>query len=136
MKMVNMKEPGLKKEGKSGGSFPKSHDVADVMDPPTIHLSHEHIKKLGLHKNLPRVGDKIPMEGHAHVASVSSHTDGDGKPRMSMTLELHKMGMEHNKPKISQPDQEAETAKGAKAEMDKALLKGQGSMSKDDAEND
>lgn len=136
MKMVNMKEPGLKQTGKSGETFPKSHNGTDVMNPPTIHLSHEHIKKLGLHKNLPKIGTKIPMEAHAHVTSVSSHNDGDGKPRMSMTVELHKMGMEHGQgTKISQPDQEAETAKGAKAEMDKALAKGQGSASEGDAEN-
>ena len=93
MKMVNMKEPGLKQTGKSGETFPKSHNGTDGVDPPTIHLSHEHIKKLGLHKNLPKIGTKIPMEAHAHVTSVSSHNDGDGKPRMSMTVQLHKMGM-------------------------------------------
>ena len=108
MKMVDMKEPGIK--GTKDNSFPHSPDAPMA---PTVHLEHHHMKALGLDKNVPKVGDKMPMEGHMHVTSVSNH---GGK--MRMTAELRKMGVEAKGTKV--PTEE-EVAKGAKSAIDDAL---------------
>jgi hypothetical protein len=112
MKMVNMAEPGVKST--KDKEFPPNHDTPEG---PTVHLNHEHMKALGMHKNMPTVGQKIPMEGHMHVTSVSNH-----EGRMSMTAELRKMAVDATKKAASQ-DVEEGKLKGAKAAMDQALDK-------------
>ena len=112
MKMVNMAEPGVKST--KDKEFPKGMDTPSG---PTVHLTHEHMKALGMHKNPPTVGQKIPMEGHMHVTSVSNH---DG--RMSMSAELRKMAVGATK-KASEQDVTEGKLKGAKAAMDQALDK-------------
>lgn len=117
--------------GKAKGSLAKDKDEA--FSPPMIHLTHEHMKKFGI-KQMPKVGSKIKISGLVHVGSTSEHdgshsfgepgAEGEG-PSHSMTLHLHKMEMGKDTAG-EQVAQEAETAKGAKAEMDKALERAEG----------
>jgi hypothetical protein len=124
-----------KDASKAKGSLPK--DNAEHQPPPMIHLEEHHIAKLFPHdKALPPVGSKIKISGLVHVGAHSEHQDSMQEPgrkigtgattpkdtRRSMTLHLHKMEVGKDGGNSSNDvDQEAEKAKGAKAEMDKAL---------------
>jgi hypothetical protein len=124
--------------GTAAGSNPKEPGDSEHMAPPTIHLGHEHLKALGIHKaeHMPKIGSKIKISGLVHVGATNAdqgdhiaHGAGKG-PRHSMTLHLHKMEMgTDDQPGMTDVDQEAERTKGAKAEMDKALSRGAGSES-------
>jgi hypothetical protein len=104
--------------------------------PPTMYLEHEHLKKLGMHE-MPKVGDKLHAQIVAHVGAVSEDQDrGDGgKPRRRMTLHIHQMDTGAKVPG-KEVDQEEESKKGARAEMDKALKHAAGSESEGDGENE
>ena len=132
---------------KAKGSL--AHNNAEHQDPPRLYLEHHHLEKLmPKGSKMPPVGSKIKISGLAHVGSTSENSEhapsggkaqkgGEGNTRRSMTLHLHKMEMAHGKqPGTSDADQEAETAKGAKAEMDKALKHGAGGSKKADAEGE
>ena len=59
-----------------------------------IHVSHEHMQKMGLDAP-PRSGSEVTMEGRGHV--VSSHTeDVNGEPRHHMRIRLTHAGVAHN----------------------------------------
>jgi hypothetical protein len=75
------------------GSGLQEIDTPDL----SVHLSEEHIRRLGLDK-MPRVGDRIGLKAHARVTSVSSHNDGKGKPRRSMSLTVEHMGASKGAP--------------------------------------
>jgi hypothetical protein len=117
MKMADMKEPGLEEEGKSGGAFPADKDAPEYRH--TVHLDHHHMKKLGLHKKLPGVGQMLKLHAHARVKEVGMTSPG--KPRM--TLEIHKMGIEGGPSKVAK---EESNAKGMKDAIDGALNAGKG----------
>jgi hypothetical protein len=111
------------------------------MSPPRVYLEHHHLAKLGL-KEMPKVGSKIHISGLAHVGATSEHDSADepgerkgDKKRRSMTLHLHKMEMGTNGPG-KEVNQEAETAKGAKAAMDKALKRGAGGKNSEHEEGE
>jgi hypothetical protein len=112
--------------------------------PPRLLLSHSHIKALGF-KELPKVGSKIKISGLAHVGATSegddSHgigggaTEGSSKnggPKRSMTLHIHKMDIGTDQ-QSTDAAKEEQSAKGAKAAMDKALTRGEGSESAGEA---
>lgn len=61
---------------------------------PTIHLTHEHMKAMGMDTPLSH-GTEVHFEGHGHVSDVSSH-EMDGKPSHHMTIILHKAGAEYD----------------------------------------
>lgn len=104
--------------GKAKGGLAK--DNAEHMEPPTIHLGHEHLAKLGM-KEMPKVGSKIKISGLAHVGSTSENQDrGDGgKPRRSMTLHLHKMDVGADG--TSDEEKSASQHDGMKGAIDNAL---------------
>jgi hypothetical protein len=129
MAMVSMKGEA----SKAAGSNP-SVAMGDTQSPPRLYLEHHHLEKLGL-KKMPPVGTKLHIEAEAHVGSTSEDQDhmvnSGGKPRRSMTLQLHKMDMgQDDQSGMNDEEQEEESKKGAKMEMDKALSKQQGSESK------
>lgn len=105
---------------------------AEHMSPPVMHLEAHHIKKLFKGK-MPPIGSKIKVHGLVHVGAYSEGQDsppsggkigsaGQDNPGRSMTLHFHKMDVDQdNQGSEHTVDQEAERAKGAKAEMDKAL---------------
>jgi hypothetical protein len=80
---------------------PKGKDTDDGMpgrSGPTIHLSHDHMKAMGMDTPLSH-GTEVHFEGHGHVSDVSSHEGMDGgEPSHHMTITLHKAGMEHDEP--------------------------------------
>jgi len=91
---------------------------------------------------MPPVGSKIKINGLAHVGSTSENQadppsggkakGGEANTKRNMTLHFHQMDMSTGaQPGVSDADQEAESAKGAKAEMDKALKRGAGGDGKD-----
>lgn len=127
--------------GKSEGSQP----WGGKEQPPTLHLEGAHLGKLGL-KKLPAVGTKLHIHAIAHVHSVHDEADdskqpGEHEPDDASTGEdkkynanrrmvLHIHHMDAQKHMGNEEDQKEESAKGAKAEMDKALSKAAGSESK------
>lgn len=124
--------------GKAKGSL--AHNNVEHQAPPVIHLEHHHLEKLGMTK-MPAVGSKIKISGLAHVGATSEHDDaaqpGEKSGRRSMTLHLHKMDVGGgNNSGAKEVDQEAEKAKGAKAEMDKALSRGAGGRKSKNAEGE
>lgn len=115
MKLVSLKPAKPKK----GNEKDKARGIGTVggESPPSIHFSHEHLKKLGI-KKLPQVGDKLHIQAIAHVASVGAHEDESG-PNQHMHVELHHVGYKHHDE--SSQDKAANAHKGAKAAMDDAL---------------
>lgn len=89
--------------------------------PPTAYLHDEHMKKMGM-KQMPKIGDRVPM--HGRVTSVSQRSDGS----RSMEMELEQMVQEAEKPEHAN-DHEGKL-KGAKAAMDRALDQQEMSKSK------
>lgn len=84
----------------------------------TVHLGHPELQKLGM-DTLPQVGDKLKLHAHAHVKEVREENTHEGIHR-HVTLELRKMAIEGHKPGNDVSKSE-HAAKGAKAEMEKAL---------------
>jgi hypothetical protein len=112
-------------ERKGGGGAGLTRDSTDVMEPPSIHLDHHHMKALGL--KTPRVGSKLHFTGHAAVHATSENADrGDGgKSRGHVTLHIHKMDMGADKQSSDAKEQGQKD--GMKAAIDKALTKDAGS---------
>lgn len=82
-----------------------------------VDLGHEEMQKLGM-DSMPKVGDKVHLESHAHVvsASESSH-EGDEEPHRRVSLELRHMAVSpHKEGEVANP-----AADGAKNAMDSAL---------------
>jgi hypothetical protein len=128
------KESG-KAKGGQGPAMAGSRN-AEHQAPPVVHLEHHHLEKLGMDK-MPPVGSKIKISGLAHVGATSEHNhsaepgepegSGQSTPRRSMTLHLHQMEMGKSGIEGAKDvDQEAKSAAGAKAEMDKALSREMG----------
>ena len=84
-------------------------DGAEVSDGPTLHLSHEHIRALKMDTPLSH-GTEVEFHGVGHVSDSSSHEDMEGEPRHSMTITLHRAGMEHE-------SDEAEAGGGLRKEL-------------------
>jgi len=84
-----------------------------------VRLGHEEMSKLGM-DSMPKVGDKVHLQSHAHVvsASESSH-EGDEEPNRSVELELRHMAIGKRK----EGTVEDATADGMKGAMDEALSK-------------
>ena len=113
----------------SGGKAPGAS--AEHQSPPIMHLEDHHIKQL-FGKKMPPIGSKIKVHGLIHVGAYNEdHTDepsggkapgGEGNTKRTMALHFHKMDIaQDNQAGEKTVDQSAEAAKGAKAEMDKAL---------------
>ena|SRR5271156_4676793 len=119
---------------KSGAKGSLAMDNTEHQAPPVMHLEAHHIDKLFKGK-MPKVGSKIKVSGLVHVGATSEHQEhnpsggkapgGEGKTRRTATLHFHKMDVATDGPG-KEVDQEEESKKGAKAEMDKALSKGAG----------
>lgn len=129
------KKSQAKAKGGQGPAEAMSKD-AEYQSPPTLHLSHHHLEKLmPAGSSMPPVGSKIRVSGLAHVGSASEDQDSmapagkKGGTRRSMTLHMHQMEMGADGPD-NDVAQEEMSKSGAKAEMDKALSKQQGSESK------
>lgn len=125
------KEAGKAKSGQ-GPAAASSKDV-EYQAPPTIHLQHHHLEKLGM-KTMPPVGSKVNISGVAHVGATSENQDdmtspgrpmgsGDSTPRRSMTLHLHKMEMGGGNDAVKEESQKD----GMKGAIDAALKTGAGS---------
>ena len=54
----------------------------------------EHIRALKMDTPLSH-GTEVEFHGVGHVSDSSSHEDMEGEPRHSMTITLHRAGMEH-----------------------------------------
>lgn len=128
MAMVSLVNPKKVKEpNTSQGAAPPSPAGEATQPPPTIHLGHEHLKKLGL-KHLPPVGTKLHFHAVGHVGSVSEDQDrgdGQGGARRSMSLHIHQMDLDDGAQQgMPDGDTEEQSKKGARAAMDKALEHG------------
>jgi len=103
-------------------------DQSSGHDSPSLILTHDHIKKLGLDIKDLGVGDVLHMHAHGRVTHVSSdqnHSKGPGEPkqRQRVELSLHKAAV-HN-PKLTHGESDSEKSenakKGARAAMEAAL---------------
>jgi len=106
---------------------------AEHMAPPVLHLEDHHIQKLFKNK-MPPIGSKIKFNAVAHVGAYNENQDSMQEPgrkkgtgattKRTMALHFHKMdAAQDNQGGEQTVDQAAESAKGAKAEMDKALAR-------------
>lgn len=85
---------------------------------PSLHLDHEALTQLGLHKGkMPKVGDKLEMSATGHVRSA-----GESEQGRHMHVELHDMKAGKGKAQ-EKPDGDSEKMnKGMKRVMDKAVV--------------
>ena len=128
-----------KVSGETGpGITPKAEGSMDAEheSPPVMHLEAHHIGKL-FGSKMPPIGSKIKVHGLVHVGAFNEGSagppsggkakGGEGHTKRSMTLHFHKMEMgTGHQSSNSEVEQEGEKAKGAKAEMDKALQRAEG----------
>jgi hypothetical protein len=144
MGMITNPEPGPGHEdGADAPSGGKAKGAgAEHQAPPVMHLEAHHIKKMFKNK-MPPVGTKFKVTGLAHVGAYNEDSDGppsggkaegaggEGGTKRTMALHFHKMDVaQDNQPGETTVDQDAERAKGAKAEMDKALERQEGGNGK------
>jgi hypothetical protein len=111
---------------------------AEHMAPPVLHLEAHHIAKLFKGK-MPPIGSKIKVHGLVHVGAYNEGADGppsggkakggEGNTARTMALHFHKMDIGTDN-QTSDTDRESQSAKGAKAEMDKALARQAGGRKK------
>ncbi len=133
-------EPGSPGYGEPADTTAKTHAPsggkakgasAEHQSPPILHLEDHHIQKL-FGKKMPPIGSKIKVHGLIHVGAYNENQEanpsggkakgGEGNTKRTMALHFHKMDIaQDNQRGEKTVDQEAERAKGAKAEMDKAL---------------
>ena len=141
MAMKNMVEPAKAKsgEGKPGGAEGPLHASSapeDYAEPPSLHLTHKHLTKLGL-KGLS-AGQTLHVHAVARVHSAHSAewtqprnpsggkaAGGEGNTKHDATLHFHKMevGTDQQSGDTKKQDQKD----GMKAAIDKALTKDAGS---------
>jgi hypothetical protein len=118
----------------SGGKAPGAS--AEPSNPPVLHLEDHHIAKL-FGKKLPPIGSKIKFNAVAHVGAYNEDGDGGANPKVkgeastkrTMALHFHKME-DGTDQQMSDSEKEGQSAKGAKAEMDKALARQAGGRKK------
>lgn len=135
MKMTDMKRTKKERKDESG---PMKYDGEEYPYGLSVRLDHHSLKKLGMHENLPKVGDKIKLHAHAHVVSVSQHNrEGEGNPNTHVELQLRHMGVEHGADKGMGKSGDTEEAmnKGMKGAIDKAV-KGPKEEGSEDADGD
>jgi hypothetical protein len=126
--------PNTAKDGQ-GKASAGSRD-AEPSNPPVLHLEDHHIAKL-FGKKLPPIGSKIKFNAVAHVGAYNEDGDGGANPKVkgetstkrSMALHFHKME-DGTDQQTSDSEKEGQSAKGAKAEMDKALARQAGGRKK------
>jgi hypothetical protein len=118
MKMVSMKRTAKEKKARDTLSVPNHSD--DVPYGLHVSLDHDSLDKLGV-KTLPKVGDKLHLQAHAHVASVSEASDETGKKRRNVELHLHKMALQNPAAQAAVQPDAGSPAAGAKSAMDEAL---------------
>jgi hypothetical protein len=115
-------KPLSTEKGSAVGSLPKEAGEGPI-PPPSLHLTHEHLKTLGL--KIPAVGDKLHITAHAVVHSTSENQDhGDGGKRAHVALHIHQMEVGT---KGIDGAKEEDQKDGMKSEIDKALTKHAGS---------
>lgn len=143
--MANFVKQTSEKGSIKGGELNPKHETPGE-HPPTIHLGHEHLKALGLHKGpMPKVGSKIKISGLVHVGSTSENADSMQEPGRKegtgattpkntrhMTLHLHKMEMGTGKQSTEVNDEDQK--EGMKGEIDKALAREMGGKKSNDEE--
>lgn len=117
-KMVDMKRS--KAEQKAQQEGPKALGGDEYSYEHRISLDHNHMKKLGI-KEMPKPGDVLHLQAHAHVASSNESSEEGGEPRRHISLQLKKMAIQATKRAESEQDIHEGHLRGAKAAMDKAL---------------
>lgn len=98
----------------------KKHERIGQEDYPyglRVSLGHEEMAKLGI-DSMPKVGDKVHLQSHAHVISTHEHSRDGQKPNRGVELELRHMavGSKPQEGMVANP-----AADGAKNAMDNAL---------------
>lgn len=125
-KLTDMKRTKADKKAEEEGHKGHAMDGEDYPYGLSIRLDHHSLKKLGMHDSLPKVGSKLMLHAHAHVKSASEHSEGGGKKRRHVELELRHMAVEGHEPgkgKGAEKDGDTEEMnKGMKHAMDKAVV--------------
>jgi hypothetical protein len=89
VKMANMAKPKESLSPKNVGKLspdPYSYEHR-------ISLDQDALDKMGVTET-PKVGDVFHVLGQGHVHSVSSNNSVDGKPSLSVGIQMRKMGMQ------------------------------------------
>lgn len=117
--MAEMKHMARSKQERKESMKPRNIDGDKYPYGLRVRLGHEEMAKLGM-ESMPKVGDKVHLESHAHVVSASeNHHEGDEEPNRSVELELRHMAVGNAKEgEVADP-----TADGMKNAMDAALSK-------------
>ena len=111
MKMVSTK---LAKQDKTKSAAKDiNYPRQDYPYSTRVEIDGDMLDKMGM--TLPKVGDKLKMQGHGHVVSASSHQNEDGTSRRSATLQLTHMGVEK---KSSTPASALEAVESGVSEAD------------------
>lgn len=53
-----------------------------------VHLDHDHVRKLGMHKKLPKAGETMHLHAKVKVKHVETHANEGGEPRHTVHLEI------------------------------------------------
>jgi len=120
--MKDMKISRKNADTKTEAVGPAATDSPEYPYGLSVHLNHDSLKKLGLHKNPPQVGDKLHLHAHAHVTSTRQEANGEHH----VELQLRKLDLKDNTPG------EEEMHEGMHKAVDKAVKGGyDGAQEKD-----
>ncbi|MDE2097466.1 MAG: hypothetical protein KGL39_09495 [Patescibacteria group bacterium] len=121
-KLVDLKRT---KAEKKADSNPSTYEGNDYPYGLTVELDHDALQKLGIDK-MPKAGDTMHVQAHAHVKSVEERQHSGGKKSRRMSLELRKMAIAATQRAANEGEVHEGKLDGALAAMDQALDKKEG----------
>lgn len=115
MKVVALKRSASdRKAEEDGGGFVSPDDDGGI----SIHLSHHHLKKMGLDGEL-KSGHKVKLRGHGHVEESESRSGKDGE-RYSARLRLTHAGTDGGQDADGDIDSKSAGKKALRSDIEKA----------------
>ena len=117
MKVVSLKKSSAEKKSdkESGMIMPYDDEHGGV----SVHLSHHHLKKMGLDGSL-KSGHKVKFRGHGHVEESESRSDKGGE-RYHARLRLTHAGAERGADSDGDFDDKAAERKGRRKDIESAV---------------
>jgi hypothetical protein len=112
MKVVALKRTAAEKKAeKTAGGFVNPDDEGGI----TVHLGHDHLKKMGLAGSL-KSGDRFKLKGHGRVEESETRSGKDGE-RHSARLRLEHAGVDGAEPDV---DDKTKERAGRRSDIERA----------------
>jgi hypothetical protein len=98
VQMVSLKKSKADQEAEKESLGSAGEVMSDYDHGVSVHLSHHHLKKLGVGGGL-KSGHKVELHGKGVVEHTSSTSSGKDGETHSATIRLHRAHLEHEIPR-------------------------------------